>query len=483
MDSALVLGLGSGSGITEDLIRKRAEHNACEIYSLEELSLHQQDIERIEHIDKWCRELKILLLQSNLISKIEHVGRLKKLEYLNLALNNITMIENLEGCESLKKLDFTINFIEKLTSVESLKSNIFLEELFLTGNPCTDYEGYREYVVATLPCLKWLDGQEVNRSERIAACQLYETIRGNILSQEQNCSLKKERQCSVAGKEGSVEKERKTGFDGRWYTDINTSVSSSKEEKKSCLAATTASESNDGEAKHDLKEDSDFWTRPEAFTPQSRVETHKHLQKMRDKDVKVQNDEHPLYKAKLVRADGSRLNINEAKVDFHLLDDEDSGKLVLDIAVYRYMDTSLLDIDVNPTYCKVLIKGMVLQLVLPEEILPDSSSALRSQTTGHLVISMVKARGRTIKPKCQHRPMEKPATQTQGSQSPINRSRGYVERLEVDEQRHLQVDYKNIVTSKTPNLLPLGSRSTTTSRDPPPCSKDFTDNPEVPPLI
>ena len=27
----------------------------------------------------------------------ENVGRLKKLEYLNLALNNITRIENLEG--------------------------------------------------------------------------------------------------------------------------------------------------------------------------------------------------------------------------------------------------------------------------------------------------------------------------------------------------------------------------------------------------
>lgn len=25
---------------------------------------------------------------------------------------------------------------------------------YLTGNPCTEYEGYREYVVATLPQLK-----------------------------------------------------------------------------------------------------------------------------------------------------------------------------------------------------------------------------------------------------------------------------------------------------------------------------------------
>lgn len=29
--------------------------------------------------------------------RLENVGRLKKLEYLNLALNNIEVIENLEG--------------------------------------------------------------------------------------------------------------------------------------------------------------------------------------------------------------------------------------------------------------------------------------------------------------------------------------------------------------------------------------------------
>lgn len=52
------------------MIRKRAEHNDSEICSLEEVSLHQQDIEKIEHIDCWCRNLKILYLQNNLIPRI-----------------------------------------------------------------------------------------------------------------------------------------------------------------------------------------------------------------------------------------------------------------------------------------------------------------------------------------------------------------------------------------------------------------------------
>jgi protein TilB len=128
--------------------------------------LHQENIERIENVQDWCRELKILLFQSNLIPKIgnnsisffsflhpwkvfllfsiflrcihpENLHRLKKLEYVNLAINNVEKIENLEGCESLQKLDLTLNFVGELTSVESLKGNIHLQDLFLTGNPCT----------------------------------------------------------------------------------------------------------------------------------------------------------------------------------------------------------------------------------------------------------------------------------------------------------------------------------------------------------
>lgn len=58
------------------------------------------------------------------------------------------------GCEELRKLDLTANFIGELSSVETLKYNIHLKELFLVGNPCTDFAGYRQFVVATLHQLK-----------------------------------------------------------------------------------------------------------------------------------------------------------------------------------------------------------------------------------------------------------------------------------------------------------------------------------------
>lgn len=79
---------------------------------LEEISLHQMDIESIENLDLYCRHIKILLLQNNLIDKMENLNKLRELEYLNLALNNIEIIEGLGNCESLNKLDLTCNFIQ-----------------------------------------------------------------------------------------------------------------------------------------------------------------------------------------------------------------------------------------------------------------------------------------------------------------------------------------------------------------------------------
>ncbi|MED6262489.1 Protein tilB [Ataeniobius toweri] len=268
--------------ITEELIRRRAEHNDCEIFSLEEVSLHQQDIERIEHIDRWCRELKILYLQNNLIPRIENLGRLKKLEYLNLALNNIEVIENLEGCESLQKLDLTVNFVGLLSSVESLKHNIHLRELFLVGNSCTEFQGYRHYVVAALPQLKWLDGTEISRSERIRASQGLEQTRRRVREQENEYLRRREEQKEEAAR---GKKEKKTGFDGRWYTDINNTDSQDKENQE--LKENLRSPEKEEQAEEEEEEqEREFWHTPCSFTPESRLEAHRHLEEKRKANKK-----------------------------------------------------------------------------------------------------------------------------------------------------------------------------------------------------
>jgi hypothetical protein len=57
--------------ITRDLLKKRSEHNDMDLTTLEEISLHQFNIEEIGSVlQNQCKRLKILLLQSNQICKI-----------------------------------------------------------------------------------------------------------------------------------------------------------------------------------------------------------------------------------------------------------------------------------------------------------------------------------------------------------------------------------------------------------------------------
>ena len=57
---------------------------------------------------------------------------------------------------------------------------------------------------------------------------------------------------------------------------------------------------------------------------------------------------------------------------------------------WQHMDTSLVDVDVQPFYVRVTLKGKILQLRLHAEVKPDSSTAKRSQVTGNLLVTMPK---------------------------------------------------------------------------------------------
>lgn len=114
---------------------------------------------------------------------MENLNKLKELEYLNLALNNITRIENIEGCESLKKLDMTVNFIDVLDlhdSVTCLAKLPSLKEIYLTGNPCENWPGCKDYVIANVPNLEAYNGELITPSQRIKATQLLPSLKASL---------------------------------------------------------------------------------------------------------------------------------------------------------------------------------------------------------------------------------------------------------------------------------------------------------------
>jgi len=55
------------------------------------------------------------------------------------------------------------------------------------------------------------------------------------------------------------------------------------------------------------------------------------------------------------------------------------------------MDTSSLNVELEPEYVRCEVKGKITQLSLPEEILCEKSVVQRSQTTGSLMITCPKA--------------------------------------------------------------------------------------------
>eukprot|EP00002_Diphylleia_rotans_P023053 TRINITY_DN4530_c0_g1_i1.p1 TRINITY_DN4530_c0_g1~~TRINITY_DN4530_c0_g1_i1.p1 ORF type:complete len:383 (+),score=93.72 TRINITY_DN4530_c0_g1_i1:43-1191(+) len=368
--------------ITEDLLRKKSEHNPDTLAELEEIALHQLEIEKIELFGHYCRHLKILLLQCNLIPRIEGLNRLKELEYLNLALNNITTIENLEGCESLKKLDLTANFVHDLRCISRLSENIHLRELYLTGNPCTKFEGYRDYVIATLPNLKILDTQDIEKSERLTALQNLPQL--------------------------------KRQFEA-WFLENGSAVDPNyTPEKRKELYDDMETKRNEG------KQQTSKITEVENFEEPS------------------QSEEQKPFRQK-----------NEGKWQFRF--DEDDENIYLDIAIGKYLSTSLIDADVQPTFVKVTIKGKILQLLTPEEVRPDASKAERSQTTGHLLLTMPKLKVVTKAKKT----VASPPTAAPTTNAKTESKSKSTELL--GEGTQTTVDYRNIVKHSTdePKVTPL----------------------------
>eukprot|EP01012_Entosiphon_sulcatum_P010281 TRINITY_DN15980_c0_g1_i1.p1 TRINITY_DN15980_c0_g1~~TRINITY_DN15980_c0_g1_i1.p1 ORF type:complete len:377 (-),score=104.10 TRINITY_DN15980_c0_g1_i1:77-1207(-) len=335
--------------ITVDLLRKRAEHNDGALSDLKEIALHQQDLEAIEVIGDACRQLEILYLQSNLISKIENLHHLKYLQYLNLAVNNITVIENLEGCESLTKLDLTLNFVSDLTSIQNLCANAELRSLFLVGNGCTKLEGYRYFVADTLPQLLSLDGEEITKSERIRAKQEAIPVREEVDRQRAITAAEEEEK--RRRKELGIEEERKVNEKGeKLYGHSPEERLAAYQEMQETIKRNTEHPPSEFDK---IKEAA----KPVTLTPEEELAKY-----------------------------GRVLQKNQAQLPYKLW--EEPGFVKLNVEVPRHIATQLCDVDVQPTYVRVVIKGKVLQLVLPQEVAPDNCNVQRATVNGHLLITM-----------------------------------------------------------------------------------------------
>ncbi|GAB1605344.1 protein tilB homolog [Argonauta hians] len=409
------------------------------------------------------------------------------LDYLNLALNNIERIENLEGCESLRKLDLTVNFIGEITSISCLRHLVFFNELYLMGNPCADYEGYRDYVIVKLPHLKNLDGRNIEKSERILAIQNFKATEEKILLQQEKYLAKRKAEKEAAMSKPAMNtttSPEQNGEAGEGDDATSNSVCCSSEEP-------APADKNGGKTEEELEKD--FWNEKVPFTPESRVQVHEHMKKVREKENVLFEEKTEEKPRRLFYDNGKPYNVNEPKIDFTLNDEFRDNMYILDVACYKHLDTDLIDVDVQPRYVRVTIKGKIFQLCLNDEVLPDASTAKRSQVTGHLLITMPKMKPIIEWPTKRQEPkrqQKKPLEEKN-----YNSGRTKTERLEVGENlknsSDNKVDYCNIVDNnniKNKAAQSGGDGVKSYKWSVPPCeepqnSEDFVDDPDVPALI
>eukprot|EP00835_Amoeboradix_gromovi_P001742 NODE_86_length_22163_cov_0.379442.p5 type:complete len:401 gc:universal NODE_86_length_22163_cov_0.379442:94-1296(+) len=145
--------------LTVNLIKRRSEHFDGELGKLEEITLHQFDLENIDILPKICPRLKLLYLQGNQLTQLP-VLRLHYLDTLLLQMNNMQDVYGLQECVSLRVLDLTLNFISNLHCIQGLKLNKKLKELSVEGNPIHTLPECEKFILAHLN-LKKLNHSEI----------------------------------------------------------------------------------------------------------------------------------------------------------------------------------------------------------------------------------------------------------------------------------------------------------------------------------
>ena len=88
---------------------------------------------------------------------------------------------------------------------------------------------------------------------------------------------------------------------------------------------------------------------------------------------------------------GNIRQCNEGRYTFSLDESDDHSKLIFNLEVPRHMTTDSLNVDLQPQYVRVDIRGKITQVRFDEEILVERSTVQRATTTGWLCITMPKA--------------------------------------------------------------------------------------------
>lgn len=264
----------------------------------------------------------------------------------------------------------------------------------MLGNPCQVNwtTGFPEYVIASLPRLELLDGKEIHKSDHIKALQVFGERQRYVREQAarvraEKAAKRKQQELEDAAKQKQAEAKDEDVIDvvSGEATDVSRAqeapTSSSPPKKKSVMAS----------------------EEKVPYTPETRREMYMEMAEQKEEQEARRRDNMPKdrnteaeheealrqARAQEERDDGSIRQCNEGKWEFRLLDEP--LDVVLEVDLPRFLDTSLVDVDVNPSFVSIVAKNKVFRLRFPELVHSDKGKAERSKVTGTLRLTLPKA--------------------------------------------------------------------------------------------
>jgi protein TilB len=128
----------------------------------------------------------------------------------------------------------------------------------------------------------------------------------------------------------------------------------------------------------------------------SRREIYEEMAEEKIKDDKIKNPDKYKPKKPLSRKftkKGKVRMCNEGGYKFHLNEYDEAEWTSFTMMIPKFCDTSLIEVDIKPTYVSVRVKKHLTQLRFEEEVILEGATIKRSQLTGELVI-----RAKKLKP-------------------------------------------------------------------------------------
>lgn len=330
-------------------------------------------------------------------------------------------------------------------------------------------EGYRLYVIHTLPQLKALDGQVITKSERIEAAQQYERIKKVVESMPKYEMDKMESTVDV----GEADREEQEQV-----------LNQPKEQK------------DDSEQEELLP-----------HTPAARLKVARDMAQRRAKNTTDPTERFkptpppPVPEPTFHPETGRIMQRNDAQLPFRLYD-TDPRVLRLEVDVSPFVETGSIRVEVMGTWVRMEVRGKPLYLALPAEVRVEGSEVVRSVRTGQVVITMPRVQlEKTVLGGEKENGMESVDGSTEAGKKGPTSFTGYVvgqhkntslsdESFQRQKATH-PVDYKNIVRHSMEEAEERARERVQRirmARVVPPVAAlgvdaEFVDDPECPPLL